>query len=151
MEIALCATVEERKGGFNRTIVKNKIIKYSVKETWEDVIEYVIGNRDISDVLDAALDQGKYEVCLQTNTGPETFQASPDDFVGTAFEFEKNIKYVDFIITLNERKNTKNNDTCVPTESNAFDVLMEESRSFKQPPKKETDSLRFTGNCIKLK
>jgi hypothetical protein len=67
---------------------------------------------------------GKYEVCLQTNTGPETFQASPDDFVGTAFEFEKNINYVDFIITLNERKNTKNNDTCVPTESNAFDVLM---------------------------
>jgi hypothetical protein len=32
MEIALCATVEERKGGFNRTIkiiVKNKIIKSS--------------------------------------------------------------------------------------------------------------------------
>ena len=94
--------------------------------------------------------RGKYEVCLQTNTGPETFQTSPDDFVGTAFEFEKNINYVDFIITLNERKNTKNNDTCVPTESNAFDVLMEESRSFK-PPKKETGSLRFTGNYIKLK
>jgi hypothetical protein len=36
MEIALCATVEERKEGFNRTIVKNKIIKSSVKETWED-------------------------------------------------------------------------------------------------------------------
>jgi len=90
-------------------------------------------------------------VCLQSNTGPETFQASPDDFVGTAFEFEKNIKYVKFIITLDEPKDTKNNDTCVPTEPNAFDVLMEGSRSFKQPPKKETDSLRFTGNYIKLK
>jgi hypothetical protein len=76
--------------------------------------------------------RGKYEVCLQTNTGPETFQASPDDFVGTAFEFEKNIKYVKFIITLDEPKDTKNNDTCVPTEPNAFDVLMEGSRSFKR-------------------
>ena len=47
MEIALCATVEERKGGFKRTIVKNKIIKSSIKETWKDVIDYVIGNRDI--------------------------------------------------------------------------------------------------------
>lgn len=82
-----------RKGGFNRTIVKNKIIKSSVKETWEDVIDYIIGNRNISDELDAALDQGKFEVCLQTITGPETFQASPHDFVGTAFGFEKNIKY----------------------------------------------------------
>jgi hypothetical protein len=55
--------VEERKGGFNRTIkiiVKNKIIKSSVKETWEDVIDDVIGNRNISDELDAALDQGKF-------------------------------------------------------------------------------------------
>ena len=64
--------------------------------------------------------------------GPETFQASPDDFIGTAFEFEKNIKYVKFIITLDEPKDTKNNDTCVPTEPNAFDVLMEGSRSFKR-------------------
>ena len=98
--------------------------------------------------------RGKYEVCLQTNTGPETFQASPDDFVGTAFEFENNIKYVKFIITLDEPKDTQNNDSCVPTKpihANAFDVLMEGSRSFKQPPKKETDSLRFTGNYIKLK
>lgn len=65
--------MEERKGGFNRTIkiiVKNKIIKSSVKETWEDVIDDVIGNRNISDELDAALDQGKFEVCLKTNTGP---------------------------------------------------------------------------------
>jgi hypothetical protein len=44
--------------------------KSSVKETWEDVIDDVIGNRNISDELDAALDQGKFEVCLQTNTGP---------------------------------------------------------------------------------
>jgi hypothetical protein len=55
-----------------------------------------------------------------------------DDFIGTAFEFEKNIKYVKFIITLDEPKDTKNNDTCVPTEPNAFDVLMEGSRSFKR-------------------
>jgi hypothetical protein len=66
MEIAFCATVEETKGGYNRIIVKNKIIKSSVNETWEDVIDYVIANREISDELEAALDQGKFEVCLQT-------------------------------------------------------------------------------------
>jgi hypothetical protein len=90
-------------------------------------------------------------VSSDQHRAPETFQASPDDFIGTAFEFEKNIKYVKFIITLDEPKDTKNNDACVPTEPNAFDVLMKGSRSFKQPSQKETDSLRFTGNYIKLK
>ena len=39
--------------GLQQNNVKNKIIKSSVKETWEDVIDYVIANREISDELEA--------------------------------------------------------------------------------------------------
>ena len=51
---------------FQQTAVKNKIVKAPIKETWENIIDNLIGNVDIADELDDALEKEKCEVKLQT-------------------------------------------------------------------------------------
>ncbi|CAG2230127.1 unnamed protein product [Mytilus edulis] len=144
MAIALCASVEERNGTYSKTIIKNKIIKSSVKQTWENVIDYVIGTTEMSEEVDIAIEKGHLTLKLHSNTGTETFEANPDDYEGTAYEFNKNFKYVKFIVDVTE---SSTSSSCVQESDRSsiagpsvFDKLM--NRSTKQPQKK-IQSLRF--------
>ncbi|CAC5408779.1 unnamed protein product [Mytilus coruscus] len=143
---AIKSCVEERNGTYSKTIIKNKIIKSSVKQTWEDVIDYVIGTTKISDEVDTAIEKGHLTLKLHSNTGTETFEANPDDFVGTAYEFDKNLKYVKFIVDVTEYSTSSScvqeSDRSSIAGPSAFDRLM--NRSTKQPQKKNPESLRFT-------
>lgn len=61
-EIVLWGYHGREESRFQKTAVKNKIVKVPTKEMWENVIDNLIWNVDITDELDDALVKEKCEV-----------------------------------------------------------------------------------------
>ena len=157
MEVALCATVVELCSGVTKPVVSNKILRVCVKETWDDVIDRALNGINVSSEMDEAIDKGLMQVSLRLkdSTSETTFNAHFEDTVSTALDFDKNLKFVKFIVDTSTLTHSKSCEPQTETqdpnnnEGKALKILMDSSRG-RKPPVLKTDGLRFTGSVLDI-
>jgi hypothetical protein len=89
--IPLCCNASV-KGGEH--FIKNKIFRYSMDETWEDVLKDLLEDSNFifgkADTVDVCLTSSLY--------GMEAFHPDMTEQISVALTFDKTLKYVKFII-----------------------------------------------------
>ena len=80
----------------------NRILTENISR-WYVVVNptFMIGQAETLEGLDEAIDKGLFEVKLRLkDNGSENINAICTDYVGKAYKFDKNKKFVKFVVTL---------------------------------------------------
>jgi hypothetical protein len=93
MEQTVCVTVTSRLAESlqNRTLVNKKICRLSTKLSFGDILEEVIGDKEVGKDLNYALDHQLFEAKLSTTENSEPFTIDKNDTLQTALDFNPQI------------------------------------------------------------
>lgn len=150
-EHSVCVSVSLKNGEDTRCLLAKKICKFSTKLTMCDIVEEVIHpieTKGISpNVVLTALDNSQFSVKLSTTENGETFTIDNEECLQTALDFNSNLRYMHFVISLSKDINNNNSDSDsqLGLRKNAFTCLFE-SRAIEQRSCKirQEDAPRFT-------
>lgn len=125
-EVAICSTVLTKKRNLQQTstLVSKKIARFSTKLTLNDILNEVIGETEIDDQINKALNGNKF-TCAASNKEQDIspYEAEPDEILKTLVEFDSKIRYLSFTIHLEDSGADENNNKTI-TGTNAFQKMM---------------------------
>lgn len=94
-DYAVCVSVRVRKGDSTHyTIVNKKICKFSPKLSMGDIVDEVVGDKEIDKDVNFALDHGLFAVKLTATEGGDSFTTDNEETLKTAIDFHPNLRYL---------------------------------------------------------
>ena len=104
----LCTSIRLKNGS---VLIDKKLGKYSSKLSFTDILNEMIGDKEIGTVVNKALNRtdfncklGKLELDITNGNG---FEIEPEEILKTAFNFDANFKYISFVIDVESEESEK--------------------------------------------
>lgn len=141
MEHAICVTVNltKQKTEYKKVLISKRITRASPKLSLSDILDEVVGDLEIDDDVNSALDHRKFTASLSETEHSAPFTMEPDELFGTAIEFNDKIRFVNFNIITKDETTDTNNNKC--DNVNAFKLLMSANENtIRQKPTEITET-----------
>ena len=124
-EVTMCCTVLTKyRKKQSSVIINKKISRFSTKLSLTDILNEVIGETEISDSVNKALNRDKFSCkASKSEHDMNPYESEPDEILKTLVEFDKEIKYLSFIIHIEDSETDENNNKSI-TGVNAFTSMM---------------------------
>ena len=144
-DITFCANISlQYKDKLEKqNILKNRIYSFNSSDTWNDILYELLNETDSN--IDKC-DTVEISVSKSLNGG-ELFHPDCEEEIHILYEFNKNLKYVNFIITKEfcpESRTEIDNGACSSSKENAFEIMMSSTQKIEKQPRPK-EGLRLTG------